>query len=176
MYTKTKNYYASLLLDLLKTLLISFVIYFASATLLAAILEEEKNVIVIRAVVSAAFFVIYYFSFYLMHARKDAEDYALNMPDGEYSFKSDTSDIIKRQGKKLAIVYGLIAVVFEICGYFPTPNPLRAFLLPMFPITYLINIPVLSSVLGWAAVCAISIFAITNGHRKVHINKKKGRL
>ena len=168
MTTKNKNYYVSLLLDLLKTLLISFVIYFAVATLLAAILEEEKNAIVIQAVVSAAFFVIYYFSFYLMHARKDAEYYALNMPDGEYSFKS--------QGKKLAIVYGLIAVVFEICGYFPAPNPLRTFLLPMFPITYLINIPVLSSVLGWAAVCAISIFAITNGHRKVHINKKKGRL
>ncbi len=176
MSAKSKNYYVSLLLDLLKTLLISFVIYFASATLLAAILEEEKNAVVIQSVVSAAFYVIYYFSFYLMHARKDAEEYSLNMTDEEYSFKSDIADIIKNEGKRLAVVYGVFAAVFELCGYIPVANPLRVFLMPMFPIAYLINIPVLSSVLGWAAVSAISIFAITNGHRSVHINKKKGRL
>lgn len=176
MTTKNKNYYVSLLLDLLKTLLISFVIYFAVATLLAAILEEEKNAVVIQTVVSAVFYVIYYFSFYLMHARKDAEDYALNMPEGEYSFKSDITEIIKSEGKKLAVVYGIIAAVYEICGYLPKPNPISTFLLPMFPIAYVINVPVLSSVLGWAAVVAISVLAIANGHRSVHVKKKKGKL
>ena len=109
MTTKNKNYYVSLLLDLLKTLLISFVIYFAVATLLAAILEEEKNAVVIQTVVSAVFYVIYYFSFYLMHARKDAEDYALNMPDGEYSFQSDITEIIKSEGssRRRGCVFGI---------------------------------------------------------------------
>lgn len=176
MRKQERSPYVQLLLDLLKTILVSFLFYFLSVNLIGAIFEEEQSKLLIAASVTAIIYVFYFIAFYIMHARKSMEDYSLNMSDEKYSFKEDFKAILAEDGKRLAVIYGVLAVVMEVCMHLPIRIPITVALFPVFPIYMITDIPVLTAILGWAIVTAGSILTIAYSHRRVHTLKAKGKL
>ena len=175
MRKQERDPYVQLLIDLLKTVLLSFVFYFISVFLLAAILEgEESNYV--SALVAAIVYAFYFIAFYLMHARRSMDDYSLNMTDEKYSFKEDFKVIFAGDGKRLAIIYGVLAVVMDVCMHLPFRVPVTAALFPLFPIYMIADIPVLIVAIGWFIITVGSILTIAYSHRRVHTLKAKGKL
>ncbi len=174
--SKNNNSYRKLIFDLLKTLLVSFLIYFVSSNLLRAILEDEKDNGVISVFFMIVFYVIYNIAFYIMHVRKTTDDYSLGIAGKEYSFKEDIKGILAGEGKALAIIYGIFAALFTISELIPFLNLIQVFLMPMFPIVYLVSIPVVTGLIGWLLVTAFSVLVITYSHSRIHKLVKQGKL
>lgn len=164
-----------LLLDLLKTIGISFLIFFLLNNLIRAFFEGEDSQRVIDIVWGIVFYVFYVFAFYLMHARKSADDYSLTLKDEKYSFSDDIKAIMSGEGKYLAIILGVLAAVFAIAEIVPVYF-LTTILMPIFPIRFIVAVPVLSAVLGWIIITPLSVLVIAYGHYRVHVLRKQGKI
>ena len=60
MRKQERDPYVQLLIDFLKTILVSDLFYFLSINLIGAILEDEKSVLVISAVLMVVFYAYYF--------------------------------------------------------------------------------------------------------------------
>ncbi len=170
--------YRKTVFDLLKTLLVSFLIYYVTNSLLRAFLEDEQNMGVISVFFMIAFYVIYNIAFYLMYVRKRTDDYSLGIAGSTYSFKEDITAIIKGEGKVLAIIYAVFAVILIVCGSTNTIVSMISYvlLMPMFPILYVVDNAILSGIIGWVLVTAFSVLVIAFSRARVHKLVKKGKL
>ena len=173
---KSKSGIIQLLFDIAKAIGVAFLIFFACQIFILASIEGEDNQIIIGTVLTLLFIIFYLVSFYLMHVRKCIADYALDMKDEKYSFKSDIKTILAGEGKQLAVVYGILAVIMQICMLIPARIPVTVILMPLFPIYMVLNIPILSGFLGWIIATAGSIFTIVYGHSHVYKMRAKGKL
>ncbi len=175
MRKQERDPYVQLLIDFLKTILVSDLFYFLSINLIGAILEDEKSVLVISAVLMVVFYAYYFIAFYIMHARRSMDDYSLDMED-KYSFKDDLKAILAEDGKRLAILYGILSIIMQLLYLLPIRTPIPSLLLPVFPIYLLFAVPVLTAIIGWGIATAGSILVIAYSHRRVHTLKAKGKL
>ena len=88
MRKQERSPYVKLLIDLLKTVIATFLFFLLSNNLIRAIFEDEqdRSVITLAQVIVIYFF--YFAAFYLMHARRSMDDYSLNMGDRKYCLKA----------------------------------------------------------------------------------------
>ncbi len=168
--------YRKLALDLLKSIGVFYILYFLSVNLIGAFLEDEKDAGVIKVVLTVIFYIIYAVSFYFIHARKSADDYSMNVGDGKYSFKEDLIAVMKGEGKALAIIYGVCAVLYTIATLVPFLGFICVILMPIFPLYIIFSVPVASGLIGWLAVTALSVLAILISHARVHRLVRKGKV
>ncbi len=176
--SNTLKTYLRLMLDLLKTIGISFVIFFLSVNLIRACLEGNNDKYVQDVVLGVLFHPFFAVSFYLMHAKKSAEDYSLIMSEERYSLVTDIKKIMKGEGKTLLILYGILAVIFAISGLIPVEggNFVLTILSFIFPIYFIIQNTIPAAILGWIITSMISILVIAYSHKRVHTLKEKGKL
>ncbi len=168
--------YRKTVFDLLKPLLVSFLIYYVTNSLLRAFLEDETDKGAISVFFAVAFYLIYNIAFYIMHVRKSTDDYSLGIAGKKYSFKEDIKEILAGEGKALAIIYGIFAAIFTVCSLVPFLSIVSVLLMPMFPIVYLISIPVVTGIIGWVLVTLFSILVIACSHARIHKLMKQGRI
>lgn len=136
-------------------------------------MEGEKNQQTINIVWGVAFHFFYALAFYWMHARRSADEYSLTLKDEKYSFADDIKTIMAGEGKYLAIILGVLAAIFAICEL-ATVAFIHTLLLPIFPIRFIVSVPVLSALLGWMIITPLSVIVIAFGHKRVHVLREKG--
>ena len=176
MSKQERSPYVKLLIDLLKTVIATFLFFLLSNNLIRAIFEDEQDrrVITFALVISIYFF--YFAAFYIMHARRSMDDYSLNMGDRKYCLKEDFKEIVMGDGKRLAIIYAVLAVMMELIARIKVLRSLSAAFLPVFPIFAISDFPVLISLIGWTILTVGSIITILYSHHRVHVLKAKGKL
>ena len=176
--SKTLKPYLRLMLDLLKTIGVSFVIFFLSVNLIRACLEGNNDKSVQNIVLGVLFHPFFAVSFYLMHAKKTAEDYSLVMGEEKYSFITDIKQTMQSEGKTLLILYGILAVIFAISGLIPVEggNFVLTVLSFIFPIYFIIQNSIIAAIFGWMITSLISILVIAYSHKRLHTLKEKGKL
>ena len=174
--SKSKSGILQLIFDIAKAIGVAFLIFFACQVFILASIEGEDRQIIIGTLLTVLFIIFYSVAFYLMHVRKCIADYALDMKDEKYSFKSDIKNVLAGEGKQLAVVYGILAVIMQICMLIPVRIPVTVILMPLFPIYMVLNVPVLSGLLGWIIATAGSILTSAYGHSRLYIMRAKGKL
>ena len=176
MSKQERSPYVKLLIDLLKTVIATFLFFLLSNNLIRAIFEDEQDRSVITLALVIAIYFFYFAAFYLMHARRSMDDYSLNMDDRKYCLKEDFKEIVMGDGKRLAIIYAVLAVMMELIARIKVLRSLSAAFLPVFPIFAISDFPVLISLIGWTILTAGSIITIVYSHHRVHVLKAKGKL
>ena len=176
MSKQEKSPYLKLIFDLLKTAIATFLFFLLSNNLIRAIFEDEqdRSVITLALVITVYFF--YFIAFYIMHARRSMDDYSLNMGDRKYCLKEDFKEIVTGDGKRLAIIYAVLAVMMELIARIKGLRFLSAAFLPVFPIFAISDFPVLIALIGWTILTVGSIITIVYSHHRVHVLKAKGKL
>ena len=171
-----KSPYLKLIIDLLKTAIATFVFFLLSNNLIRAIFENEQDrrIITLALVITVYFF--YFVSFYIMHARRSMDDYSLNMGDRKYCLKQDFKEIVTGDGKRLAIIYAVLAVMMELVARIKALRALSAAFVPLFPIFAISDFPVLIALIGWTILTVGSVITILYSHHRVHVLKAKGKL
>lgn len=176
MSKQERNPYVKLLIDLLKTVIATFLFFLLSNNLIRAIFEDEQDMRVITLALIVAVYFFYFVAFYLMHARRSMDDYSLNMGDRKYCLKEDFKEIVTGDGKRLAIIYAVLAVMMELVARIKVLRALSAAFVPLFPIFAISDFPVLIALIGWTILTAGSIITIVYSHHRVHVLKAKGKL
>ncbi len=176
MSKQKRSPYVNLLIDLLKTVISTFLFFLLSNNLIRAIFENEQDRSVITLVLVISIYIFYFAAFYIMHARRSMEDYSLNMGDRKYCLKEDFKEIVTGDGKRLAIIYAVLAVMMELIARIKVLRSLSAVFLPVFPIFAISDFPVLIALIGWTILTAGSIIIIVYSHYRVHVLKAKGKL
>ena len=176
MSKQERSPYVKLLIDLLKTVISTFLFFLLSNNLIRAIFEDEQDRSVITLALVIVIYFFYFVAFYIMHARRSMEDYSLNMGDRKYCLKEDFKEIVTGDGKRLAIIYAVLAVMMELIARIKVLRPLSAAFLPVFPIFAISDFPVLIALIGWTILTAGSIITIAYSHHRVHVLKAKGKL
>lgn len=176
MSKQERSPYVKLLIELLKTAIATFLFFLLSSNLIRAIFEDEqdRSVVTLALVISIYFF--YFVAFYIMHARRSMDDYSLNMGDRKYCLKEDFKEIVTGDGKRLAIIYAVLAVMMELIARIKVLRSLSVAFLPVFPIFAISDFPVLIALIGWTILTAGSIITIIYSHHRVHVLKAKGKL
>ena len=176
MSKEERSPYVKLLIDLLKTVISTFLFFLLSNNLIRAIFEDEqdRSVITLALVISIYFF--YFVAFYIMHARRSMDDYSLNMGDRKYCLKEDFKEIVTGDGKRLAIIYAVLAVMMELIVRIKALRSLSVAFVAVFPIYAISDFPVLIALIGWTILTAGSIITIVYSHHRVHVLKAKGKL
>ena len=173
---KQKNVIFQLLFDIAKTICVAFIIFFVCQVFILASIEGQESQLVIGLVFSILFNIFYFVAFYIMRVRRCMADYSLDMNHEKYSFKEDIKTIVAGEGKQIATVYGILAVIMQICMLLPIRNPVTVMLMPLFPIYVVLSVPVLSGLLGWIIATMGSILTIAYGHSRLYKLKAKGKL
>ena len=176
MSKQEKSPYLKLIFDLLKTAIATFLFFLLSNNLIRAIFEDEqdRSVITLALVITVYFF--YFVAFYIMHARRSMDDYSLNMGDRKYCLKEDFKEIVTGDGKRLAIIYAVLAVMMELMARIKVLRSFAVVFVSVFPIFAISDFPVLIALIGWMILTAGSIITIVYSHHRAHVLKAKGKL
>jgi len=176
MSKQERSPYVKLLIDLLKTVIATFLFFLLSNNLIRAIFEDEQDRSVINLALVISIYFFYFVAFYIMHARRSMDDYSLNMGDRKYCLKEDFKEIITGDGKRLAIIYAVLAVMMELIARIKVLRSLSAAFLLVFPIFAISDFPVLIALIGWTILTVGSVITILYSHHRVHVLKAKGKL
>ena len=160
----------TLIWSVIKADILSLAFYLVFFNLINALLymdvpAEERNF----ALMYCALAVIYGVAFYFVHIRKHSEEYELMNRDGAFDWKRDLRTYMAGEGKRLLLLYGILAAVMEISMLvFPSRNPIGTVLLMIFSMVGVVKIPVLRSLISWAVTVLICLLLTVFGHKRSH--------
>ena len=163
---------------IVKSGLLSFVFYLLSSVFIQIVFYSDVPAGEKRdfTPVYVCMIFIYALANYFGYVRKNCETYEENMKD-TFSFKECLTDYIRDEGKYLFIIYGVLAVIFEICRHIlPMPNIPGAALLFLFPLAEIIRIPILDMIAAYivtmVTVLAVSVYARYRVYKHWHPKNK----
>ncbi len=172
--TKKNGSYKRAILTTVLTLIASIVLYtllynFIIMILYMDVREEDRN----WTDLSYAIIVIYALVFHFVYARRHINSSGIGITGGGFDIKEAVTEFYHADGKAFLMVYGVLAVVFEVSFIIAvstgTPNNVFALLIYLFPAANFIRIPVIRSIFGYAVLVA-SVFAVV-AFRRYKIQK-----
>ena len=105
---------------------------------------------------------IYAIAFYLMYAKKNVEnDEVGEGTSGEkFDLWADVIGYIRGDGKYLFIIYGVLAVVFEVCYIFAGGQSFAALFAFNFPLAAAIPVPILRTAVSYILLMVLLLAAV----------------
>lgn len=107
---------------------------------------------------------LYVIANYIVYIRKTAAESEVGKGGGSFDLASDVISYIKGDGKYLFIIYGVMAVIFEAFYLFAGGQSFAAMLVFFFPLAAIIPIPVIRTVIAYAALMLL-LLAVTELER-----------
>lgn len=159
MTKQTKEILSRVFWGTVKTILLSFAVYFASTVFLALIFYEDvpagsRDFTPIHISLVVIFGVSYYFGY----LRKYSEERKISNHD-KFIWKEELFDFLKVDGKYLLIFYGILAAVNEAGWMIDSVNIVTS-LYPCFSLSHVISIPVFRTLVSYVISITV-IFSAT---------------
>ena len=156
MSKETKKLLLRVVLGTVTTVLLAFVIYIASSLLLTLIFYHdtpagERDFTPIHLTMP----LIFGLAFYLSYLSKYSEE--SSNPPNSFTVKRALAEFFRSDGKLLLVLYGILAIIFEIALSFHVV-PITTALYPCFSIASTLSIPILRTVIAYIITVAM-IFA-----------------
>lgn len=175
MNSKEKKYLfgvlKSIALSLLITIPISYVAYVVTIILFYDSTDKEPSVLLPKIIAIAVCFVALYF----VYIRQAAEFSKVKASGEKYNFKADLLEYINAEGKYQLAIYATIAVIYEIFalagGY--TGDIISLFFGLCAPTVWLLSIPILRMVVGYALMMVILFSIVLVARYTAHIRSLK---
>lgn len=102
---------------------------------------------------------LYIIANYIVYIRKSTAESGVGKSESAFDIKADLLSYISGEGKYLFIIYGVLAVVFEMFYMIIGRSPITAALLFFFPLSAVIPVPVIRTVVSYVVLMSLLMAA-----------------
>lgn len=166
--------YKRVILTTLITVVVSFLAYMLFYNVIIIVLymdvrAEDRD----WSDLTYAVMIIFAIVFYFVYARRHIDSSGIGITGGSFDIKEAVTDFYHADGKTFMIVYGVLAVLYEVsCLIAALSGKVNILILVfsfLFPAADLIKVPVLRTAVAYA-VAIMSVFAVVV-YRKYKLHK-----
>lgn len=165
--TKRKKLIIQQILGAVKTVLYSFILYIVSYTLLAVLFYSDTPVGNRDFTpMYLAMVVIFGIAYYFGYLKKSSEDTPIDNKDA-FNWRIDLWEFINSEGVYLFAIYGVLAVLNEV-AYLIHFTPITTLLSVCFPISHIISIPFLRTIVAYIITMLVIVTTTLAKHFRDH--------